>query len=364
MRTHLWPFLLSLFILPVGSMAQTATSPQLAKVNGFAGVVSGGTNTVVFRDLDTFRKCLSVSGNLCVPEKKMFFEFQKVVPEIANNVTLDGKGLLSIVCNGYCIRLDKGNNIVRNVRFMGPGPTKTLWPEAKKFSDANCTDPTLAQHVLGCAVPVYILEAKKVLIEHNDFLKCGDKCIAIDGGDEITIRNNKFSNSFMGILALGRDPDGSAYGRLTVAYNVFHSVFRRSARVSGAYAMHEFGNLFNGPCLKLPGAFGPSSVGGAQALVEFNRALPGSCNAFQIGDYKNEKTKVYLPAGLMLSRHNIGMADCVKATPATGDKAAVEGKKDCEDKISLTIPYIYQYNEWQKSPNIMMQQVARTAGVQ
>jgi hypothetical protein len=287
--------------------------------SGFAGPTSGGSYRSEFRDIESLRRCLASPGSLCVPAHALILQPGIRRLNMAGNVTLDGRGMLELRCDSFCLDLRSGNNVIRGVTFVGPGPTGTLWPQ--RYPEANCTNPAKPEDLRGCAVPIHMMEARQVVIEHNLFRICGEKCVAIDGGDAVTIRNNRFMNSYFGILALGR-PGGST-GHLTVAGNVFDTVFRRSARVSGAYVLHEYANVIKGACPDLlGGGFGPSATGEAQALVEYNVADPGSCSTVQTKDYDNRRTGVKLGTGRMTARSNPGMTDR-------------------DDPIDFAIPYDY-----------------------
>lgn len=294
--------LLALAVLAPPALARAEAPPV---TDGFAGPMSGGTRAVQFDDIDSLRRCLLAGNSVCAPRRAMTLAPGLRRLMMAGATTLDGRGLLTLQCDSYCLDLRQGYNVVRNVRFVGPGPQRTLWPA--RFPKANCTAPQVPENLLGCAVPIHLVNAERVLIANNTFDTCGDKCIAIDGGDAITVRNNRFANSYFGVLAVGREIGGPK-GRMTVAYNVFTSVFRRSARVSGAFAMHEFGNVLTGACPALPGGgFGPSAVGEAEALVEGNMADPGSCAALEISAYDNRKTGAQAGAGRLRARGNIGI---------------------------------------------------------
>jgi hypothetical protein len=295
--------LLALLAVPAAPAA--AGPAQLpGDVAGFAGQVEGGTNEVMFDDLDSLRRCLAAPGNLCVPRAAMTIAPGLKRLMVAGSVTLDGKGLLALQCDSYCLELRQGDNVVRGVRLAGPGPTRTLWPA--RFPDANCTNPALPKNVSGCAVPIHMIDARRVLIEGNDFATCGNKCLAIDGGDEVTVRRNRFADSYFGILAVANAANGP-FSRLTVAGNVFTRIFRRSARVSGRFVLHETGNLLSGHCPDLAGGgFGVSAVGDAQALVEGNFAEPDACAAIQISDAAEGKPEA---RGRIMSRSNAGIED-------------------------------------------------------
>lgn len=318
--------------------AGSGTSPR--DVLGFAGAVQGGSRMQTFGDTESLRRCLAQSGNICTPRGAV-----TVAPGIrrmimAGNVTLDGRGMVAFRCDSYCLELREGNNIVRGVDMAGPGPQRTLWPE--RFPDANCTDPTLPKHVSGCAVPIRTLGARQVLIEDSDFSRCGNKCIAVEGGDAITIRRNRFAESYFGILAINYVPDGPM-ARMTVNGNVFRSIFRRSARVGGRFMMHEFANVLTGPCPALPGGgFGASAVGEAQALVEDNVADPGSCAALQVSEHEDAKNGTVEGMGHLISRRNAGIED--KADP-----------------VAIAIPYSYSRAEANAA---LRETITRSAGMQ
>ncbi len=335
--------LLILAVTVLSACSSANAFAQLAEA-GFAGNVSGGSTIVRFTDLDSLRTCLEASGNICVPAAPMTLAPGIKRLQMASNVTLDGNGILDMKCDSRCIGINGSNNIVRNVRLSGPGPTQTLWPD--RFPDANCTQPTTPKNLLGCAVPILVRDAKQVIIEHNEFTLCGDKCLVLDSSDAVTVRSNKFSNSYFTILALGRDAAGPP-AHATVTENIFNSVFRRSARASGAYVMHEFGNLFTGPCPRFRGeGFGPSAVTGAQALVENNVADTGSCSALNISDENNPKTAInrktggVRASGVMLARQNAGM-------------------EDRSDAVSFQIPYAYT----RQDPEELRATILRNAGV-
>lgn len=309
----------SAMLISAPACAKSAAAPA-ADVAGFAGNVKGGTREGKFYDIQSLRMCLMSPGAICVPDRSMTLQPGIQRLKVAREVTLDGKGLLALKCDTYCLDLREGDNIIRGVRFAGPGPQRTLWPD--RFPDANCTNPTAPKNLSGCAVPINLNGAKHVLVERNNFTTCGNKCIAIDDGDAVTIRRNRFSNSYFGILAVAHRPDGPI-GKMTITGNVFDTVFRRSARVAGRMAMHEFGNVFTGLCPRLPGGgFGISAASGAEALVEDNIADAGSCSLMEESGSQGEVTGRVEGKGRILSRNNSGLPER-------------------RETAGLTIPYAY-----------------------
>jgi len=244
--------------------------------------------------------------------------------------------MLSLQCDSYCLELRQGNNVIRGVAMAGPGPQRTLWPD--RFPDADCTNPQSPKNVSGCAVPIHMMNARQVLVEDSDFSKCGNKCIAIDSTDAVTIRRNRFADSYFGILAINHEVNGPPMG-LTVSGNVFRSVFRRSARVTGPYLMHEFANVMTGRCPDLPGGgFGISAVGDAQVIAEGNVADPGSCAALQMSDFDDPKGGKAEGKGRILSRRNAGIQDNADAVSATVPYAPprLEANAALRDAITRT----------------------------
>jgi pectate lyase len=178
--------------------------------------------------------------------------------------------------------------------------------------------------------PEQVADSKNIWIDHNTFIRCGDKCITIKNGakapsgrfagaDNITLSHNRFQQSFFGVLitVINSDEGGAralvkrdtekcavvaASGvlpqtRVTIHGNLFEDVRRRMVRVAycNSYG-HEFNNAILGfgmPMSKYPAGatcdrsafgFGPSAHSGGRLLLENNYIAahpndPNGCKA-------------------------------------------------------------------------------------
>jgi pectate lyase len=173
------------------------------------------------------------------------------------------------------------NVIVRNLFFRLPvrGP--------------NCANPQTPTDTKGCGLPLYIRGgARDVWIDHNDFDRCGEKCITVWNGrdrdaagralapDLITISDNRLTNSYFGIAigsgALLAPNELPQRMRITIYGNVFSNIFRRTPRAAANSEVHEFNNLIRhwgrpgAACNGTGYGFGASASGGAQIFLENN----------------------------------------------------------------------------------------------
>lgn len=243
---------------------------------------------------------------------------------LPSNITLQGPAKLedaSIRIHG------KQNIIIRNLVFT------TLPTGHTNGVGKPCPDPTApttrgtgVNGTTGCPTPILVsgsdvntppdkaTDSTNIWIDHNVFNRCGDKCIVLTTGtaqdtgrytgtDAVTVSNNIFKNSFLGMLVTYqgsalrpvvsfntekcekiRDTEPNILPRIraTVYGNLFINVHQRTVRASYCTVeVHEFNNaiidnaheLSEYPdaqnCEDLAGK-GPESVHGAQILFENN----------------------------------------------------------------------------------------------
>jgi len=210
---------------------------------------------------------------------------------------------------------DQSNIVIRNCRFastLTQVPTQIGGVPVHE-TVSHCRDAVLPREVFGCGVAIMIKgQARDIYIVNNDFTKCGEKCIAMgteglaphlpDGStpapDMITIRLNKLTNSYFGIVAMvqkGISEAGMPHPiRVSVVDNLFDGVFRRAARGQGeSVLIDETNNVIRNwtwPGSNCGGGrgFGPSSLGSAQLLLRANvfDASGGACpEVTNISDY-------------------------------------------------------------------------------
>lgn len=203
---------------------------------------------------------------------------------VASSVTIDGAaGTPASIGGPSRIKLmidDSNNIIIRNVVFRS------------EFASPTCARPERPRDVIGCGVAILAQgDAHDILIDHNSFADCGDKCVALwskapDGGrraigaDRVTISNNRFSNSYYAILvgASGGIPASllPAEMRVTIARNLFDGNFRRSPRAASGAKVHLLNNVIENwgrdTACDTGTDFGwaVSATGGAQMLAEGN----------------------------------------------------------------------------------------------
>jgi pectate lyase len=176
---------------------------------------------------------------------------------------------------------NSGNIVVRNLFFRIPnrGP--------------GCANPQTPKDTIRCGIPLYLRgDVRNVWIDHNDFDRCGEKCITIWTGralpgmgraaapDQVTISNNRFTNSYFGIQigsAAGLSPEQlPGPERVTLYGNVFSNIFRRTPQAASYAQVHAFNNLIvhwghpGRACQGTDYGFAASSLGGAQLLLENN----------------------------------------------------------------------------------------------
>jgi pectate lyase len=214
---------------------------------------------------------------------------------VAPDTTIDGRPLapgdapVTITGDAQWLVMieNSGNVIVRNLFFRVPnrGP--------------SCSNPQTPKDTIHCGIPLYLRGAtRNVWIDHNDFDRCGEKCITIWTGrmlpgmgraeapDLVTISNNRFTNSYFGIqigsaaqLGPGQLPGAE---RVTLYGNVFSNVFRRTPQAASFAQVHAFNNLIvhwghpGRACQGTDYGFAASSLGGAQLLLENNVFVPWS----------------------------------------------------------------------------------------
>lgn len=246
------------------------------------------------------------------------FRLNRPLP-VASDKIIDGRkqrrddGPVTIVgASRISLLIDDVRNVVLTDLFFRSDQSP-LSPDAER-----CRNPQLPRDTLRCGVPIEIRgAARHIWINHNEFERCGDKCIAVwtgsergmtstvrvSGGDLITISNNVFRDSYFGVLvgAGARIPVANlpAHMRVTLYRNIFYNVFRRSPRAASHAKVHAFNNVMKywgratGSCNGRDVGWAASSVGEAQLLLENNiliaRPNPDNCKVgVQIGDYSPE----------------------------------------------------------------------------
>lgn len=220
---------------------------------------------------------------------------KRATVKIPSDKTIQGP--VTLVSNGTTLEIDGQSNIViRDVAFHS---SLSDHPECKHIGSPR--------ESARCGVAIYILgESRNIWIDHNDFTQCGEKCLEIwaqptrgeagggrlVGPDLITISDNRFTNSYygaaVGVYAQTPESELPEHERVTFYGNLFDNIFRRSPRVASHAWAHVFNNVIRDwggrdSCVGAAKGFGPSSVGGAQMVLENNvfEAWPsrGACKA-------------------------------------------------------------------------------------
>ncbi len=198
---------------------------------------------------------------------------------------------------------DSSNIVIRNIVFRS------------EFAASHCARPMRPTDVVGCGVAILAQgDSHDILIDHNAFANCGDKCIALwsdvpaagrraMGADRVTISNNRFTDSYYAILvgASGQVPASQlpANMRVTVARNLFDGNFRRTPRAASGAKVHLLNNVIENWGRDTPCTTGTelgwavSVTGGAQMLAEGNyfeaRRGDDRCKAaFTIGERSSD----------------------------------------------------------------------------
>jgi len=217
---------------------------------------------------------------------------------LSENTTINGPMRIAYL-DDHPLRVDDVSNVViRNISFERlPGALNTsgqLCPSNSQIPDVTAED------YIGCPNPINIRthhsNLDRIWIDHNEFSKCGDKCITVwanDRGtyfkgrlpapDKITISNNVFKDSYYAVL-VGVDGNSGlkhlpkpGSSRTTMYGNLFTNVYRRSPRAASGVWLHAFNNVVQywddkttcDPNGSIAG-FGSSANGGAQLLLENN----------------------------------------------------------------------------------------------
>jgi len=250
---------------------------------------------------------------------------------LPSNITIQGPASLRTDTAGIFQIAGSRNVIVRDITFL-------TTPRGQSKRGRTCPDPLSPRAVAvgdneqpgttGCTVPITIqgtrnrkgrtatvTDTENVWIDHNTFIRCGDKCITIKNGDRkangqfsgadaLSISNNKFADSFFAILMTVVDrKEGGARSeiahssdkceahasqlprmRASIYNNWFYHVRRRSARSAHCTSyIHEFNNVIEGFGLRVADlprgtgcrdkgvyGFGPSAHSGGRLYLENN----------------------------------------------------------------------------------------------
>ena len=249
---------------------------------GFGSATTGGDpgNVCIAHALETLRLCAGDQHSLVVKiiGNPTILTDSRIL--VASNKTIVGPATIIGPGSGSIFDLVSVSNVILrdltlSERLSGPC--------------ANAASPT---QVKGCGVPIFIQgSTKDVWIDHIDAGFCGEKCIEIWNlgmgnnnapPDSITISYVSIHDTYFG-MAVGidsqaRGPLGPE--RVTIYGSKFRNVFRRSIRAASYAWVHQFNNVIDGwgkttsDCLGGNYAFGPSTTGQAQLLLENNVFIP------------------------------------------------------------------------------------------
>jgi pectate lyase len=250
---------------------------------GFGAGTSGGAGGSLcqWRDEATLRACVTAPGSTIAqavgdPVVRLLHDVR-----IGSNKTLFGPATIT-ASNIVMLEIrHQSNVIVHGIKFVGD-------------LAGNCAEQGQGGSPAGvkrCGVPISIIDAvSHVWLDQDGFDRCGEKCLEIWSlgpgrtPDAITVSNSTFSNSYfcaaVGVSAhTAVPPPGSE--RVTFLNNTFDHCYRRSVRAASGAWVHEIDNVIKdwgpstGPCRAGGYGFGPSSVGGAQLLLEGNTFIAG-----------------------------------------------------------------------------------------
>jgi pectate lyase len=265
-----------------------------------------------WRDEPTLQACVAAPGPTIAQAagNPVVRLTQKV--RIGSNKTLLGPATIT-ASNIVMLEIrNQSNVIVQGVQFVGD-------------LAGNCAEQgqgTWPERVRRCGVPISILDAvSHVWLDRVGFDRCGEKCLEIWSlgpgrtPDAITVSNSTFSNSYfcsaVGVSAhTAVPPPGSE--RVTFIGNTFDHCYRRSVRAASGAWVHEIHNVIKnwgastGTCRGGGYGFGPSSVGGAQLLLEGNIFIAGPVckEAVNIADYHVVSLGVERGTGAVRSENN------------------------------------------------------------
>jgi pectate lyase len=242
------------------------------------------------------RSCVETGGMRALFRARGTVQLKAPV-RVATDTTIDGRPLANgdspITLSGPPPELlqiaDSSNIVVRNLFFRIDSSS----------AGPRCANPNTPTDTKRCGVPLNIKgSARKIWVDHNDFDRCGEKCISVwtetlsrdasgraPAPDLLTISDNRFTNSYFGVAigssALLSERELPQNERVTMYGNVFANVFRRSPAHAASFSkVHAFNNLVvhwgrpNQPCRGTGWGFAASSVGEAQLLLENNVFVP------------------------------------------------------------------------------------------
>jgi pectate lyase len=295
-------FTLSLFV-GFGCRAQSPAAPAGHAV-GFGsattGACQGATCTCFVTRLDDppravaggIRSCTEIGGRRTLFRARGKVQLDSPL-RVASDTTIDGRPLangdapvtLAGPPPGLLLIADRSNIVVRNLFFRIDSSSVGV----------RCAIPNTPTETKGCGVPLYVKgSARNIWVDHNDFDRCGEKCISVwtetltrdasgraPAPDLLTISNNRFTNSYFGVLVgsseLLAKSELPRSERVTMYGNVFANVFRRSPASAASFSkLHAFNNLVTHwgrrgqACRGTDRGFAASSVGEAELLLENN----------------------------------------------------------------------------------------------
>ncbi len=290
------------------------TSPWRDVPVGFGAGTTGGVGGSLcqWRDEPTLQACVAAPGpTIAQAAGNPVVRLTQEVG-IGSNKTLLGPATIT-ASNIVMLEIRHQSNIVvQGIKFVGE-------------LAGNCAEQGQrgsSEGVTHCGVPILVLDAASHLwFDRNSFDRCGEKCLEIWSlgpgrtPDAITVSNSTFSNSYfcsaVGVSAhTAVPPPGSE--RVTFIGNTFDHCYRRSVRAASGAWVHEFHNVIKewgpstGTCRGGGYGFGPSSVGGAQLLLEGNIFIAGPVckEAVNIADYHKRSLGVERGIGAVRSENN------------------------------------------------------------
>jgi len=308
------------------AVAVAASAAPNQRAVGSGAATTGGAEPCHFSDEAGLRLCLGRGGAYAIADAAFTLDPLDQRIHVAQNTTLDGRGLLTIAPSLFGLEINAANVVIRNTRFVGPGPRRTLHPEQNPHSD--CLNPRIPEDVFGCAVAIHIQgDGRNLWIDHNEFSRFDQGAVTIydTGGrfpvghpDMITVSNNIFRDSFFagGTGVYERANPMPPEGHVTFYGNLFDHVYRRAPKVAGLYFVHVFNNYYvswGGDTY--PGehaygcnhGFGPMVTAGGELLLENNVAEAGACAELVDNQSYDSAAGVHLGYGKVRAVGNLAL---------------------------------------------------------